>query len=132
MKKTPPHFFAGDAVEWVRRVNRRWIVHKKLNDTTEAFLSHLENTDPARLERGCRFVREVIQEGRETEDPKALFYSALFSIATPAEARRFLAKHLFTKLAWQAGREGELPEVGLSEVTRRKLEQIRRQIAGNC
>ncbi len=123
-----PFFSADDAVEWVRRVNRRWIVHQNLNQTTESFLDHLAEHDPARLQKGCRLVRDVIQQGRETEDPKALFYSALFSIATPAEVRRFLSRHLFTKLAWQAGAEGGLPENGLSAATRRKLEEIRRQI----
>ena len=39
----------SNAVEWARRINRRWIVRGGLGDDAEAYLEHLAKEDPDRL-----------------------------------------------------------------------------------
>lgn len=82
-----------DHIEWARRVNGRWIVHRGLDQSLTAYLDHLETADPERLARSCRLAHRLVHSVEPTEDPKPWFYGGLFSLATEAEARKFLAGH---------------------------------------
>jgi len=95
MKPRPPQ----DPVEWVRRVNRRWIVRQGLADAAEEWLDHLQGKSDPRLRQVCGNARRLVQEGDRLEDPKPWFYAGLFSLATASEARRFLGEHHFTAAA---------------------------------
>lgn len=44
------HMSPGD---WVKRVNRSWIVHNNLNDQAEAWVDYLIAHDDARLQPSC-------------------------------------------------------------------------------
>lgn len=84
---------ALDYVAWVRRANSRWIVHQGLAQKAEAYLEHLERTEPERLFRSCRNAYRLVHERQPMEDPKPWFYAGLFSLAHPDETRTFLAGH---------------------------------------
>lgn len=89
---------AEAAVSQVRRINSRWIVHHGLRETTARWLDHLEVRDPARLEETCGFAMRVMHEFRRLlQDPKPLFYSAVFSRARSEEIANFLKNNTFTK-----------------------------------
>lgn len=82
----------------VLRVNQSWIVHGHLRDTAAAWIEHLQQTDPVRLEKSCwlalfltRYKKGVLR------DPKPLFYAGLFAFATRAEVGRFLNDHPMTR-----------------------------------
>lgn len=88
-----------DPVEWVRRVNRRWIVRQGLADAAEAWLDHLQEKPDPRLRQVCENARSLVLAGNRLEDPKPWFYAGLFSLATATEARHFLGEHHFTAAA---------------------------------
>jgi len=85
-----------DAVAWVRRVNARWLVQPALKHSTSEYLDHLMAHDPARMVRSCGIARRLSEKHGDEEDPKPWFYAGVFSLATLAEARRFLPDHAFT------------------------------------
>jgi len=120
---------ALECVEWVRRVNSRWLVHDGLDESARAYLEHLEATDPARLVRSCRIARSMMERnsGCAIEDPKPRFYGGLFSLATPEEGRCYLGGRLFLEALWSG--DNPPPGHGLSEATLRKLETLREEIA---
>lgn len=66
---------------WVRNANRRWIVHHNLDARSEAYLQHLDKTDPRRLLQSCSNARRMVRERPANDDPKPWFYSGLFSLA---------------------------------------------------
>jgi len=81
----------------VRRVNDRWIVRGLLREHAADYIDHLEKTDPERLKRTCNLVMGLIRHHRqEVEDPKALFYAGLFSLATEQEIETYLSDHYLT------------------------------------
>lgn len=84
-----------DDIDWVRHVNGRWIVRESLREDAAAFLESLSGTDPDRLRESCRRARSLTS-AHPGEDPKPWFYAGLFSLATEAEAARFLKGHDFT------------------------------------
>ncbi|MEI7956735.1 MAG: hypothetical protein WCJ66_16340 [Verrucomicrobiota bacterium] len=84
---------------WARRVNRTWLVRGGLDVTADAWLSHLEQTDPARLLASCEIARTLSRGPDHTHDPKPWFYAGLFSLASAAEARQYLTTHRFTAAA---------------------------------
>lgn len=86
----------SETVAWVRELNSRWIVHHGLEKRAEAFLTHLEATDPARLTTACERAVRLVRECEPVEDPKPWFYAGLFSVSTVEEAERYLAGHWFT------------------------------------
>ena len=88
--KNPP---ASTAPEWVKRVNRSWIVRDHLADHAEAWIDHLAALDDGRLHPSCEAARAMCGLRERLEDPKPWFYAGLFSLATAEEARRFLAIH---------------------------------------
>lgn len=85
-----------ETVAWVRDVNRRWIVHHGLKDRAEAYMAHLETTDPVRLAAACEHAARLVRACGPADDPKPWFYAGLFSVATVEEADRYLAGHWFT------------------------------------
>ncbi|MCX6877510.1 MAG: hypothetical protein NTW21_27425 [Verrucomicrobia bacterium] len=93
------HRDTSDPIAWARRVNRTWLVHGGLADSTDAWLTHLEQTDPARLLAGCQLACALSRGPDHTSDPKPWFYASLFSLATATEASHYLANHPFTAAA---------------------------------
>lgn len=87
--------FASD-LDWVRHVNRRWIVGETLREDAESYLDFLAKTDPERGRASSRRARRLFQQRPPGEDPKPWFYAGLFSLATRAEAQRYLKSHDFT------------------------------------
>jgi len=85
-----------DDITWVRHVNGRWLVRDRLRADAAAFLDHLAAIDPERLREACHRARITSDRRARNEDPKPWFYSGLFSLATHAEAVRFLRGHDFT------------------------------------
>lgn len=86
-------------VDWARRVNRSWLVRGNINDHAAAWLDHLAALDDGRLPLSCENARAMCGIRDRLDDPKPWFYAGLFSLATAAEARRFLATHRITKAA---------------------------------
>lgn len=122
----------AEAVAWVRRVNGRWIVHEAMRGCAAGYLDHLEQTDPERLRRSCRIARHLAESQGVAEDPKPWFYAGLFSLATPDEARLYLADHAFTRSAIPALAE-TMPNVlsreTVSGETWAKIGRIRAAVA---
>ncbi len=84
-------------VDWVKRINRSWIVHNNLNDQAEAWIDHLISLGDDRLNRSCEIARSMCDLRDPLDDPKPWFYAGLFHLATAAEALRFLDMHRVTK-----------------------------------
>jgi len=117
------------AVTTVRRINERWIVRGLLRENATAYLHHLEQTDPARLIRTCHAVLGLIKHHHaELDDPKALFYSALFSMATREEIKRFLSEHYLTCAVASLLRGNFDNLVALPPAARPKAETLARSI----
>ena len=86
----------GDPVEWVRRVNRTWIVHQGQAERAEGWLAYLEGLPDGRFEESGAAAHAMSHRRDHAEDPKPWFYAGLFSTATAAEAQRFPANHRLT------------------------------------
>lgn len=84
---------------WAKRVNGAWLVRGGLDATTDAWLAHLEQSDPARFLASCEIARALSRGPDHTHDPKPWFYAGLFSLATADEARHYLSAHHFTAAA---------------------------------
>jgi len=118
----------SDEVAWVRRVNDRWIVRQNLRESASAYLDHLAGTDPERLQLSCACAKHLTETFGKKEDPKPWFYAGLFRMATPEEARRFLANHDFTYSAISGLAELKSPyfaEAMVHDHTAEKLRRIR-------
>lgn len=117
---------------WARRVNGAWLVRGGLDATTDAWLDHLEQTDPARLLASCENARALCRGPDHTCDPKPWFYAGLFSLATSKEARRFLTAHRFTAAAIPALAHDEALNqwaATLSPASRELLARLREAVA---
>jgi hypothetical protein len=90
------HRDTSDVTAWAKRINRGWFVRDGLADTASAWLAYLEQHDPARLLASCDTARALSRGPDRINDPKPWFYCGLFSRATEAEARRFLAENRLT------------------------------------
>ena len=123
-----PSADSNESVAWARKVNSRWIVHHGLGQSAEDYLKHLEATDPDRLVKSCERARQMARGNEVGDDPKPWFYAGLFSLATGAEARRFIEHHWFTMHCIPALVE-VLPEKmkldQLGEQTQSKLVKVR-------
>ena len=84
-------------IDWVKRVNRSWIVRSDLNERADAWLEHLAALDDGRLLKSCQAARAMCEVRKQEEDPKPWFYAGLFQFASAEEARRFLETHRLTK-----------------------------------
>lgn len=118
-------------VPWAERLNGRWIVHHGLEQRAQAYMDHLAEVDPSRLERSCRLAHQLARQAAP-EDPKPWFYAGLFSLATAEEADKFLANHCFTRLAIPS-----LPAIpssspaaaAMGQTAQDKIEKIRRALS---
>lgn len=120
-----------ETVAWVRQVNRRWIVHHGLEARAEAYLAHLEATDPARLATACERAARLVRACEPIEDPKPWFYAGLFSVATVEEAAEYLAGHWFTAacLPSLAGQTFCPPPPGIRPETEAKIARVRQAVS---
>lgn len=84
-------------LDWVKRVNRSWIVHSDLNQHADAWLAKLAALDDGRLLKSCQAARAMCALRRPEEDPKPWFYAGLFHFASAPEARQYLETHRLTK-----------------------------------
>jgi len=124
-----------DCVAWARRVNARWIVHHDLSKSGESYLEYLAKNDPQRLAESCRNAYRLVGERGSVEDPKPWFYGGLFSLATAAEAKEFLAGHSFTAAVIPCAPENPELKASLAaagQATRETIRRIRSAIARLC
>ena len=96
MTTMQPHTLTSD-LEWARRVNQSWIVRSNLNDHADAWLDYLAEVNDGRLAKSCSTARAMCGLRNFYDDPKPWFYAGLFSLATAAEAKRYLDTHRITK-----------------------------------
>jgi hypothetical protein len=118
-------------VDWVKRVNRAWIVRGHLNVQAETWLDHLASLDDGRLQQSCENARALCDLRDPLDDPKPWFYAGLFSLATPAEARKFLATHRVTKALVPSMADDEEVRLWLERVgpeTLQLLERLRQAL----
>lgn len=118
-------------IDWAKRVNRAWIVRSHLDDQAEAWLEHLASLDDGRLRQSCEIARAMCDRRNSLDDPKPWFYAGLFSLATPAEARNFLASHRVTKALVPSMSDDEDVRLWLDRVgpeTQQLLERLRQAL----
>jgi hypothetical protein len=128
MKQNPDHA----PIDWATRVNRTWIVRGHLNDQAEHWLEHLASLDDGRLRQSCENARAMCGLRAPLDDPKPWFYAGLFSLATPAEARTFLASHRVTKSLVPSMADDEEVRLWLDRVgpeTHHLLDRLRQALA---
>ena len=116
-----------DYIQWAGQLNGRWIVHNKLNDTAAAWMEYVGEADPERLARSCQLAHVLVHTLDAAEDPKPWFYGALFSLATPSEAKKFLAGHPLLASIVPALQSGGLPTTleSVDNTTRGKILRLR-------
>ena len=115
-------------VDWVKRVNRSWIVHNNLNDQADAWVNYLADLDDDRLESSCEIAREMCDLRDPLDDPKPWFYAGLFHLATVHEAKRFLDTHRVTKATVPTMVDDESVHLWIARIspeTRELLERLR-------
>ncbi len=104
------------ALDWVKRVNRSWVVRSNLNDHAEAWLQYLGDLDDGRLLKSCEIARGMCSIRDRQIDPKPWFYGGLFSLATLEEAKLFIPTHRLTKSVVPAMRKQEDVRLWLDRV----------------
>ena len=127
------HRDTSDLTAWAKRVNRAWLVRGGLADTTDAWLAHLEQSDPGRLLASCEIARALSRGPDRTHDPKPWFYAGLFSLASAEEARHYLTNHRFTAAAIPAlAHDATLDHwvSTLGPASREVLERLRAAVRG--
>lgn len=115
-------------VDWVKRVNRSWIVHNNLNDQADAWVNYLAELGDCRQERSCEIARTMCDLRDPLDDPKPWFYAGLFHLATAAEAARFLDTHRVTKATVPTMVDDESVHLWIARIspeTRELLERLR-------
>lgn len=125
------HHAHMSAVDWVKRINRSWIVHNNLNDQAEAWVNYLAEKEDARLRSSCEIARAMCDLREPLDDPKPWFYAGLFHLATAEEARRFLDTHRVTKATVPTMEKDEGVLLWIARVspeTRELLERMRRAL----
>ena len=100
-------FSALTPIDWVKRVNRTWLVKGSLNEHADAWLEYLAALNDGRLQLSCENARAMCSLRQPLDDPKPWFYAGLFSLATAPEAKRFLAPHRITKATVPAMEDDE-------------------------
>jgi hypothetical protein len=91
------HYSTLTPVNWVKRVNRTWLVKGRINETADAWLDYLAPLRDKRFKRSCENARAMCGLRQPLDDPKPWFYAGLFSLATAEEAKQFLATHRITR-----------------------------------
>lgn len=104
-------------VDWVKRINRSWIVHNNLNDRAEAWVHYLAEDDDARLMKSCKIARTMCDMREPLDDPKPWFYAGLFNLATAEEAQRFLETHRVTKATVPSMKDDESVHLWLNRIS---------------
>ena len=115
-------------VDWVKRVNRSWIVHNNLNEQAEAWVEYLCRLGDQRLEPSCLLARRMCDLRDPLDDPKPWFYAGLFNFATAEEAREFLEIHRVTKATVPAMRDDESVHLWVRRIspeTKEMLDRVR-------
>ena len=115
-------------VDWVRRINRSWIVHNNLNDQADAWITYLADLGDGRLNSSCEIARSMCDLRDSLDDPKPWFYAGLFNLATAAEAKRFLETHRVTKATVPTMVDDESVRLWIARIsveTRELLERLR-------
>ena len=115
-------------VDWVKRVNRSWIVHNNLNDQADAWITYLAHLSDGRLNSSCEIARTMCDLRDPLDDPKPWFYAGLFHLATEAEAKRFLETHRVTKATVPTMVDDESVHLWIARIspeTRELLERLR-------
>ena len=114
---------SSEIAAWAHKLNCSWIVHGGLDRHADEYLRHLAATDTERLARSCRRARLMLQAREPAEDPKAWFYSGVFSLATPEEVERFIGQHWMTRAAVSSTPVAD--PLGISKAAIEKLRRIR-------
>jgi len=120
-----------DPIAWARRINNRWIVHEGLNSRSNAYMDHLQKTDPERLRLSCMAAWQMTHSGDALEDPKPRFYGGLFCLASPKEAKQFLSHHEFILRiipAFSINTEDRFTK-NLIPATKEQITQLRSELA---
>ena len=115
-------------VDWVKRVNRSWIVHNNLNDQADAWITYLADLSDGRLNSSCEIARTMCDLRDPLDDPKPWFYAGLFHLASEAEAKRFLETHRVTKATVPTMVDDESVHLWIARIsveTRELLERLR-------
>lgn len=118
-------------VDWVKRVNRSWIVRHGLAERAEEWLAHLEALGDGRFALSCETAQGMCRVRDHSEDPKPWFYAGLFSRATADEARRFLVNHRLTPATVPAMWRDDGVKQWITQLgpeTRDLLERLRRNL----
>lgn len=115
-------------VDWVKRINRSWIVHNNLNDRAEAYVQHLADVGDGRLDASCEIAKTMCSLRDPLDDPKPWFYAGLFNLATAEEAHHFLDTHRVTKATVPTMAEEESVQLWVNRIspeTRELLDRLR-------
>lgn len=126
------HHSSLPTLDWVKRVNRSWLVQGHLNDHADAWLDYLASQGDSRLQSACVAARRMCALRRPLEDPKPWFYAGLFSPATPSEVRRFIASHRVTKATVPSMEDDEEVKLWVDRVgpeTHELLDRLRHALA---
>lgn len=118
-------------VDWVKRVNRSWIVHNNLNDQADAWVTYLADLNDGRLASSCEIAIAMCELRDPLDDPKPWFYAGLFHLATAAEAMRFLDVHRVTKATVPTMLDDESVRLWIARIspeTRELLERLRKAL----
>ncbi len=115
-------------VDWVKQINRSWIVHNNLNVQADAWGSYLADLGDGRLEHSCEIARTMCDLRDPLDDPKPWFYAGLFHLATAPEAQRFLDTHRVTKATIPTMVDDESVRLWIARIspeTRELLDRLR-------
>jgi hypothetical protein len=121
-------------IDWVKRVNSSWLVRGGLDRNASAWLEHLESSNDERLLPSCESARQMCELRHRMADPKPWFYAGLFSMATAAEAARFLESHRTTRAAIPSTADDEAARLWLDRAgpeTRELIKALRAGIAAS-
>jgi len=117
-------------VEWVKRVNNSWIVRGGLEIRAREWLDYLASSGDGRLLESCHAAQAMCGLREPLEDPKPWFYAGLFSLATAAEAARFLQPYRVTMATVPAMADDENVVLWLDRVGDEARNLVRRLRAG--
>jgi hypothetical protein len=119
-------------VDWVKRINRSWIVHNNLNDRADAWVDYLRDKNDPRLAPSCELARAMCDQREPLDDPKPWFYAGLFHFATVEESKRFLETHRVTKATVPVMRDDEGVKLWLNRIsleTKELLDRLKGALA---
>ncbi|MGV3753900.1 MAG: hypothetical protein ACO1QS_00795 [Verrucomicrobiota bacterium] len=89
-------------------------------------MDHLQENDPQRLVVSCRNAYLLVQQADPMEDPKPWFYTGLFSLLKPEEAKVYLLNHWLITMCVGLADPPEKSPIRLDAVSELTVEKIRR------